>query len=142
MDDHWCTNCDKAINAFSNSLYCSEECLRADALNHHPLLGYDYAELKNFPRSSPTLSSSSSVSSSSLSQSPIPSFILPSPQSSPPNHHHQQRQYTNNNKTMIPWDQTLSPPPVFELEPKLNTPPASPKNTAVNTTKRPTMFFI
>ncbi|CAO3599298.1 unnamed protein product [Absidia cylindrospora] len=53
MDDHWCTNCDKAINAFSNSLYCSEECLRADALNHHPLLGYDYAELKNFPHLHP-----------------------------------------------------------------------------------------
>ncbi|KAI8332013.1 hypothetical protein BC941DRAFT_437254 [Chlamydoabsidia padenii] len=126
MDDHWCTNCDKAINAFSNSLYCSEECLRADALNHHPLLGYDYAELKDFPRSSPPSLSSSpsySVSSTSLSQSPIPSFSLPSPHGSP-------TQYTN--MTKIPWHQS-SP------ESKLDTPPASPIVAAP--TKR-TLFFI
>ncbi|SAM02561.1 hypothetical protein [Absidia glauca] len=122
MDDHWCTNCDKAINTFSNSLYCSEECLRADALNHHPLLGYDYAELKDFPRSTP---SPSSLSLSSPSPSPHPCFGLPSPQASP-----KYLPYT----TKIPWDQKLSPP-VFELEPKLDTPPASPA------TKR-TLFFI
>ncbi|ORZ00941.1 hypothetical protein BCR43DRAFT_486076 [Syncephalastrum racemosum] len=86
-DLNWCTYCDNAVSAFSNSLYCSEECLRADALNHHPLLGYDWQELKNFPRSntssvtSPSLSSSaSSVSSaSSPALSPIPSYTLPSP---------------------------------------------------------------
>ncbi|KAL1925922.1 hypothetical protein VTP01DRAFT_7200 [Rhizomucor pusillus] len=65
-DMNWCTFCDNAVSAYSNSLYCSEECLRADALNHHPLLGYDYAELRDFPRpSSPALTYTSSSSSSS-----------------------------------------------------------------------------
>ncbi|KAI9301970.1 hypothetical protein BJ944DRAFT_270658 [Cunninghamella echinulata] len=144
MDDHWCTNCDKAISAFSNSLYCSEECLRADALNHHPLLGYDYAELKDFPRSSPTLtstsfmyssSSNSSCSSSiySPSQSPIPTFTLPSPKQSP------------KSSTLWHHPNKLSPP-VFELEPKLDTPPSSPPvmmmNRSTATTKRNNVFFI
>ncbi|KAI8371183.1 hypothetical protein EDC96DRAFT_501735 [Choanephora cucurbitarum] len=70
-DLNWCTYCDNAINALSNSLYCSEECLRSDALNHHPLLGYDYAELKDFPRSSPALSTTSSSASSTRSLSPL-----------------------------------------------------------------------
>ncbi|KAI8881698.1 hypothetical protein K501DRAFT_222502 [Backusella circina FSU 941] len=48
-DTNWCTFCDNAINPYSDSLYCSEECLRQDALSHHPMLGYDYADLKNFP---------------------------------------------------------------------------------------------
>ncbi|KAI8075882.1 uncharacterized protein B0P05DRAFT_146810 [Gilbertella persicaria] len=48
-DTNWCTFCDNAISPYSNSLYCSEECLRQDALMHHPMLGYDYAELKGFP---------------------------------------------------------------------------------------------
>ncbi|KAJ8660752.1 hypothetical protein O0I10_003395 [Lichtheimia ornata] len=75
----WCNNsctfCDKALGAFNDSLYCSEECLRNDALNHHPLLGYDYAEFKNFPRNAttsfvlPRLSSSSSSSFSSTTSS-------------------------------------------------------------------------
>ncbi|ORZ18443.1 hypothetical protein BCR42DRAFT_410849 [Absidia repens] len=129
MDDHWCTNCDKAISAFSNSLYCSEECLRADALNHHPLLGYTYNDLKDFPRSSPTLSSSSS----SPSQSPILSFALPSPQTSP-NHH-------TKSSTMIPWHHKLSPPH-FELEPNLVTPPPSPIQYHPHPQKRNTLFFI
>ncbi|KAI8379229.1 uncharacterized protein BYT42DRAFT_319536 [Radiomyces spectabilis] len=88
-DLNWCTYCDNAISSFSNSLYCSEQCLKADALNHHPLLGYDYAEFKNFPRSSPIVSSttSSSCSSSQSSSpplSPIPnySFSLSSTSSS------------------------------------------------------------
>ncbi|KAI8343027.1 hypothetical protein BC941DRAFT_465199 [Chlamydoabsidia padenii] len=33
-----------------DSLYCSEECLKADALRRHPLLGYTYPELTDFPR--------------------------------------------------------------------------------------------
>jgi hypothetical protein len=51
--------------------------LRLDALNHHPLLGYDYAELKDFPRSSPSpalTATSSSTASVSPCLSPIPSF--------------------------------------------------------------------
>ncbi|KAI8881038.1 hypothetical protein K501DRAFT_253903 [Backusella circina FSU 941] len=77
-DLNWCTYCDSAISPFSDSLYCSEECLRSDALNHHPLLGYDYAELKDFPRSSSpalTACSGSSTSGSPL-LSPIPSYTL------------------------------------------------------------------
>lgn len=67
-----------------DSLYCSEECLRADALNKHPLLGYDWQELRDFPRSVPHLTSSPGLSSSSSqasspSLSPIPSYTLPSP---------------------------------------------------------------
>ncbi|KAI9487657.1 MAG: hypothetical protein EXX96DRAFT_554130 [Benjaminiella poitrasii] len=82
-DLNWCTYCDNAISSFSDSLYCSEECLRADALNHHPLLGYDYAELKDFPRSStsPTLTALSSSSTVSLSPllSPISSSLKEPP---------------------------------------------------------------
>ncbi|KAI8365131.1 hypothetical protein BD560DRAFT_402225 [Blakeslea trispora] len=80
-DLNWCTYCDNAINALSDSLYCSEECLRSDALSHHPLLGYDYAELKDFPRSSSassiTTSSASSTRSLSPLMSPVPSFKEP-----------------------------------------------------------------
>ncbi|CDS08587.1 hypothetical protein LRAMOSA09948 [Lichtheimia ramosa] len=74
-DLSWCPVCDKAINAFSDSLYCSEQCLRADALRNHPLLGYNYEEFVDFPRPScaskrnNTLSMSSSISSSSSSLS-------------------------------------------------------------------------
>ncbi|KAL0074928.1 hypothetical protein J3Q64DRAFT_1776698 [Phycomyces blakesleeanus] len=86
---NWCTFCDNAVSAFSNSLYCSEDCLRSDALNRHPLLGYDYAELKDFPRSSsPTLSCTSPRShslqspqrsrsqSSSVQSTPISSPVI------------------------------------------------------------------
>lgn len=48
-DTNWCTFCDNAISPYSDSLYCSEDCLRQDALMHHPMLGYDYADLKGFP---------------------------------------------------------------------------------------------
>ncbi|CAO3611817.1 unnamed protein product [Cunninghamella echinulata] len=64
-DLHWCTTCDKAIQSHSNSLYCSEECLRKDAVSHHPMLGYDFAEFKDFPRRS------SSATPSLLSLSPV-----------------------------------------------------------------------
>ncbi|CDS05240.1 hypothetical protein LRAMOSA07769 [Lichtheimia ramosa] len=82
-----CTYCDNALGAFNDSLYCSEECLRNDALNHHPLLGYDYAEFKNFPRNHastsfilPKLSSSSTSSSiSSITSSPVTPMAPPPP---------------------------------------------------------------
>ncbi|CAO3679415.1 unnamed protein product [Rhizopus stolonifer] len=48
-DTNWCTFCDSAISPHSDSLYCSERCLRQDALLHHPLLGYDFSELQGFP---------------------------------------------------------------------------------------------
>ncbi|KAI7882888.1 hypothetical protein K492DRAFT_160128 [Lichtheimia hyalospora FSU 10163] len=81
-----CTYCDKALGAFNDSLYCSEECLRNDALNHHPLLGYDYAELKNFPRNASTSFVLQRRSSSSLSSS-ISSVASSSssPMTTPPN---------------------------------------------------------
>ncbi|KAL7310824.1 hypothetical protein PS15m_010268 [Mucor circinelloides] len=49
-DLNWCTFCDNAVSPFSESLYCSEQCLRADALRNHPLLGYTYPEFTDFPR--------------------------------------------------------------------------------------------
>ncbi|GAN02510.1 hypothetical protein MAM1_0023d01954 [Mucor ambiguus] len=75
-DTNWCTFCDNAISPYSDSLYCSEDCLRQDALMHHPMLGYDYAELEGFPHSTqmpslvrrkssiPTLAASSNSNSS------------------------------------------------------------------------------
>lgn len=48
-DTNWCTFCDNAISAYSDSLYCSEDCLKQDALMNHPMLGYNYSELKGFP---------------------------------------------------------------------------------------------
>ncbi|KAI9006669.1 hypothetical protein CLU79DRAFT_779645 [Phycomyces nitens] len=120
---NWCTFCDKAVSAFSNSLYCSEDCLRSDALNHHPLLGYDYAELKDFPRSSPALSSTSSASSvssvSSPSLSPIPSYSLPSPQGKPTNYSFHR----------------ISPP-AFDLNPVV------PKDTFASSPKRRGVFYL
>ncbi|KAH8550243.1 hypothetical protein BGW37DRAFT_427608 [Umbelopsis sp. PMI_123] len=66
-DTNWCTYCDKQISPFSSSLYCSEGCLRSDALNNHPMLGYQYPELQDFPHSStsPTLTAASSSSTTS-----------------------------------------------------------------------------
>ncbi|GAN03497.1 hypothetical protein MAM1_0041c02951 [Mucor ambiguus] len=43
-DLNWCTFCDTAISPLSKSLYCSDQCLKADALRNHPLLGYTYPE--------------------------------------------------------------------------------------------------
>ncbi|KAI8144685.1 hypothetical protein BJV82DRAFT_605863 [Fennellomyces sp. T-0311] len=80
-DLNWCTYCDNAIEGHSNSLYCSDECLRSDALNHHPLLGYDYADLRDFPRRRPSspcaaLSSDDSSSISLLSPPPSPIYAV------------------------------------------------------------------
>ncbi|KAI7850019.1 hypothetical protein BDC45DRAFT_422093, partial [Circinella umbellata] len=66
-DLNWCTYCDKAINHYSESLYCSRECLKCDALAKNPLLGYEWDDFIDFPRSSSSSSSSSSVSASSYS---------------------------------------------------------------------------
>ncbi|KAG2210974.1 hypothetical protein INT47_000134 [Mucor saturninus] len=51
-DLNWCTYCDSSISQTSNSLYCSEQCLRSDALLRHPSLGYEYPEFKHFFRKS------------------------------------------------------------------------------------------
>ncbi|KAI8073517.1 uncharacterized protein B0P05DRAFT_163702 [Gilbertella persicaria] len=59
-DLNWCTFCDNAISHFSESLYCSEQCLRSDALRNHPLLGYTYPEFTDFPRPHKTIPSPSS----------------------------------------------------------------------------------
>ncbi|KAG2235491.1 hypothetical protein BDF21DRAFT_377022 [Thamnidium elegans] len=77
-DLNWCTSCDNAVSPFSESLYCSEQCLRADALRNHPLLGYTYPEFTDFPRPKPRLQqqhhhqhhSSSYSNYSSVSNSP------------------------------------------------------------------------
>ncbi|KAI8373009.1 uncharacterized protein BYT42DRAFT_55142 [Radiomyces spectabilis] len=85
---NWCTACDNAISPYSESLYCSEQCLRVDALRNHPLLGYTYPEFVNFPRPYPKQSSSSSTASTTAEQ-PSSSLlasscsIASSPHSSP-----------------------------------------------------------
>ncbi|CAO3590541.1 unnamed protein product [Absidia cylindrospora] len=118
----WCTTCDKAIQAYSNSLYCSEECLRQDAINHHPLLGYDFPEFKDFPRRSslspsmislsPALSTTSTMSSVSPTLSPLPStFALHQPSSS-----HHQRQSSTGSTT---YPSSLSDD-IFHLESAVN----------------------
>ncbi|KAG0735735.1 hypothetical protein G6F57_004427 [Rhizopus arrhizus] len=92
-DTNWCTFCDNAISPYSDSLYCSEECLRQDALLHHPMLGYDYADLRGFPHVGTTdicskrKSSTQSLTSSStyfnqLHKPSTPSFSSPSLSSS------------------------------------------------------------
>ncbi|ORY93042.1 hypothetical protein BCR43DRAFT_526666 [Syncephalastrum racemosum] len=78
-DLNWCTYCDNAVSAFSDSLYCSEQCLRADALRNHPLLGYTYQEFTDFPRpySKSTSSTTSSSDASSSPNTPTASPSLP-----------------------------------------------------------------
>ncbi|KAI7899412.1 uncharacterized protein BX663DRAFT_521654 [Cokeromyces recurvatus] len=63
-DLNWCTFCDSAISPYSESLYCSEHCLRSDALRNHPLLGYKYPEFIDFPRPDNNTKDSSSHSHS------------------------------------------------------------------------------
>ncbi|KAI7898190.1 uncharacterized protein BX663DRAFT_525996 [Cokeromyces recurvatus] len=36
-DTNWCTYCDCAVSPYSNSIYCSEDCFKRDALTNHPL---------------------------------------------------------------------------------------------------------
>ncbi|KAI8376049.1 uncharacterized protein BYT42DRAFT_485003, partial [Radiomyces spectabilis] len=50
-DLNWCPVCDTAIAPDCQSLYCSEACLQADALNKNPLLGYDFSEFQGFLKS-------------------------------------------------------------------------------------------
>ncbi|KAI8147770.1 hypothetical protein BJV82DRAFT_531805 [Fennellomyces sp. T-0311] len=73
-DLNWCTYCDNAISAFSDSLYCSEQCLRADALRNHPLLGYNYQEFVDFPRPYPSATKRPSCTSSISSPSSSPTL--------------------------------------------------------------------
>ncbi|OBZ87141.1 hypothetical protein A0J61_04803 [Choanephora cucurbitarum] len=80
-DTNWCTFCDNAISPYSNSLYCSEDCLRQDALMHHPMLGYDYAELKGFPHPQPDSMALPPLVRRKLS---IPSLIQESQRSASP----------------------------------------------------------
>jgi hypothetical protein len=77
-DLNWCTSCDNAISPFSESLYCSEQCLRADALRNHPLLGYTYPEFTDFPRPKPVTKMNNSIPSIPLArqQQPTTSNIL------------------------------------------------------------------
>ncbi|SAM07423.1 hypothetical protein [Absidia glauca] len=83
-DLSWCPSCDNAISPSSDSLYCSEECLRADALRRHPLLGYTYPELTDFPRPLPKRPSFHSLHSSCSSNDDSPTAATTSSSSSPP----------------------------------------------------------
>lgn len=77
-DLNWCPVCDQKIFS-GNALYCSQACLRDDALRRNPLLGYDFSELQDFPRphkQTPRRSfSSTSSATSSLVSSPAVSPI-------------------------------------------------------------------
>ncbi|KAM3582332.1 hypothetical protein VKS41_004977 [Umbelopsis sp. WA50703] len=72
-DLDWCPVCDQKIYS-GNALYCSQACLRDDALRRNPLLGYDFNEFQDFPRpykqTARRLSSSTSSSTSSTVSSP------------------------------------------------------------------------
>ncbi|KAI7856858.1 hypothetical protein BDC45DRAFT_533314 [Circinella umbellata] len=85
-DLNWCTYCDNAVNSYSDSLYCSESCLKSDALRNHPLLGYDWHEFEDFPRPHPSPASSVPISSQShtLSSNKSASFSIHAPPSSNP----------------------------------------------------------
>ncbi|KAI8391503.1 uncharacterized protein BYT42DRAFT_557106 [Radiomyces spectabilis] len=72
-DTNWCTFCDSAISPYSDSLYCSHECLKQDALLHHPMLGYDFSDLGGFPH----------VNIKSAQPTEEPSYVV-----SNPNHPH------------------------------------------------------
>ncbi|ORZ11966.1 hypothetical protein BCR42DRAFT_420971 [Absidia repens] len=125
-DLFWCTHCDSAISQSSKSLYCSEQCLRADALKNHPLLGYTYPEFVDFPRpyskrttyspesllSTTTSSSSASNKDSAASIHTVPTLSTchSSCQSSPT------LSALNFTGTTIP-----SPPPLLHLPPTLST---------------------
>ncbi|KAI9492105.1 hypothetical protein BDB00DRAFT_742578, partial [Zychaea mexicana] len=74
-DLNWCTYCDNAVNPYSDSLYCSEQCLRADALRNHPLLGYDWHEFEDFPRPHPSSHHASTSSSASSVSSTTPALL-------------------------------------------------------------------
>ncbi|CAO3576361.1 unnamed protein product [Absidia cylindrospora] len=119
------------------SLYCSEQCLRADALRNHPLLGYTYPEFVDFPRPyskrttyspesllSTTSSSSSSTSNkdsaASIHTVPTLSTCHSSCQSSPT------LSALNFTGTTIP-----SPPPLLHLPPALSATTATPSSSSI-----------
>ncbi|KAI9016431.1 hypothetical protein CLU79DRAFT_763851 [Phycomyces nitens] len=82
-DLNWCTFCDHAISQYSQSLYCSEKCLRDDALRNHPLLGYTYREFVDFPRPYSTRRSPSTSTYTSPALSATTAISLPSVTGSP-----------------------------------------------------------
>ncbi|KAH8548278.1 hypothetical protein BGW37DRAFT_507326 [Umbelopsis sp. PMI_123] len=84
-DLNWCPVCDQKIFS-GNALYCSQECLRDDALRRNPLLGYDFSELQDFPRpynkkqlsySRGSYSSTSSATSSLVSSPSVSPITFP-----------------------------------------------------------------
>lgn len=77
---------------YKDSLYCSEQCLRTDALRNHPLLGYTYPEFTDFPRPR----TDSTVSSASTS----PALTASSQSSTPPTLHLSSQLYTHLQKKM------------------------------------------
>ncbi|KAI8576966.1 hypothetical protein K450DRAFT_254457 [Umbelopsis ramanniana AG] len=84
-DLNWCPVCDQKIFS-GNALYCSQACLRDDALRRNPLLGYDFSELQDFPRpysnkqaSRRSFSSTSSATSSLVSSPNVSPITFPTP---------------------------------------------------------------
>ncbi|KAI8096545.1 uncharacterized protein BX664DRAFT_324236 [Halteromyces radiatus] len=114
-DLSWCTHCDNAISQFSESLYCSEQCLRADALRNHPLLGYTYPEFVDFPRPKPvepSMSRSRSSSNISTKSSPDSIHTIPTLSSSHSTCH--------SSPTLSAYDSTQTPP-LLSLSPTKKT---------------------
>ncbi|KAL9537389.1 hypothetical protein MBANPS3_011820 [Mucor bainieri] len=75
-DTNWCTFCDCAVSPFSNSIYCSEDCFRRDALLHDPLYKI-YLEQQNQQREQLRyLSSNNIVSKSSVHGNHMPEYTL------------------------------------------------------------------
>ncbi|KAL1919998.1 uncharacterized protein VTP21DRAFT_1144 [Calcarisporiella thermophila] len=92
LDTNWCF-CGKQIFGPSDSLYCSQECANADALNafppsvpSSPLISYSSPNPSLLLSTSPSLSSSPSPSSSTTSSFSSPTFecITTSPSLAPP----------------------------------------------------------
>ncbi|KAG2175756.1 hypothetical protein INT44_000234 [Umbelopsis vinacea] len=82
-DLNWCPVCDQKIFS-GNALYCSQACLRDDALRRNPLLGYDFSELQDFPRpynnkQRRSFSSTSSATSSLVSSPNVSPITFPTP---------------------------------------------------------------
>ncbi|KAI8138158.1 hypothetical protein BJV82DRAFT_631972 [Fennellomyces sp. T-0311] len=111
MDTHWCSYCDNAVSPYSDSLYCSDECLRQDALQHHPMLGYNFSEYRGFLTTNAverrtSWDDDSSNSSSQYSQQhhhhiapSLSSSVSSNASSTYKSHHHDERPSSPSKKT-------------------------------------------
>ncbi|KAL1929776.1 hypothetical protein VTP01DRAFT_1914 [Rhizomucor pusillus] len=92
-DTNWCTFCDNAISAYSNSLYCSEDCMQRDAEKHDLAKALNSSTIHAIRRRSSAVSLFSAYSTSTAltednntlrSDVPCLSFCSSQPAGSPP----------------------------------------------------------